>query len=329
MALIPEYTNIFRYTLDALDKSELSRADLIVKVLDAFSLDEKQLDNRTRSEKVAQLRASIGAVLNEMEKKGVILYNSDGTYSKKEEKTVAIRMVECERKIISYLRGGMMTKDEIRARLVSDFSVLSTESEKDDNRLYTYMGQILKRMVTDGTLSYDGSVYAILPEKHAHIKKKAEVLALKSEFLAKIHSRGGEFFEYFFMNLLSRYLIRCGKTVLEGYVTGGSADGGIDCIIKTQDSLGFRETVMVQTKNRSETVTETDVRGFYGAVCAKRGSRGIYATVSDFHPMADKLLSELDDCVGINGDKIFAMACDTSYGIRRDGENLVIDENII
>ena len=115
----------------------------------------------------------------------------------------------------------------------------------------------------------------------------------------------------------------------EGYVTGGSDDGGIDGIIKTVDSLGFRELIMIQMKNRNVTATETDIRGFYGAVCAKQGSRGIYATVSDFHPMAQKLLDSIDNCVGVGGDKIFSMACDSSYGIKRDGDTLVIDGEII
>ena len=86
---------------------------------------------------------------------------------------------------------------------------------------------------------------------------------------------------------------------------------------------------MIQMKNRNDTMTEKDVRSFYGSVCAKQGSRGIFATVSDFHPMAVKLLDSIDNCVGINGDKIFSMACDTSYGIKRDGERLIIDSEII
>ena len=99
--------------------------------------------------------------------------------------------------------------------------------------------------------------------------------------------------------------------------------------MKTEDSLGFRETVMVQTKNRVETANETTVRGFYGAVCARQGSRGIFATISDFHPAASELLDSIDNCVGVNGDKIFSMACDTSYGILRENSRLKIDSGVI
>ena len=144
-----------------------------------------------------------------------------------------------------------------------------------------------------------------------------------------MHSRGGEFFEIYFLNLLKRYLARIGKNIIDSYVTGGSDDGGIDGVVHTADSLGFRETIMIQTKNRTDIISETDVRSFYGAVCAKRGSRGIFATISTFHPMAQKLLDSLDDCVGVDGNRIFAMACDTSYGIKREGEKLIIDREII
>ena len=154
------------------------------------------------------------------------------------------------------------------------------------------------------------------------------MLKLKVEFLSKLHAKGGEFFEHYFMNLLAKYLIRCGKTVTESFVTGSSADGGIDGIAKTVDALGFRETIMVQTKNRNSITNETDVRGFYGAVCAAQGSRGIYAVTSDFHPTAKAFLASIDNCVGINGEKLFTMAADTSYGIIRKNGILSIDSEV-
>ena len=155
------------------------------------------------------------------------------------------------------------------------------------------------------------------------------LLALKTEFIAKIHSRGGEFFENYFMALLGKYLEKHGKKVTECYVTGGSADGGIDGVAKTVDSLGFRETIMVQTKNRVDLSSETDVRGFYGAVCAKQGSRGIFVNSSDFHETAKEFLDSIDNCVGLNGERIFAMAIECSYGIKKVGGRLTVDERIV
>ena len=68
---------------------------------------------------------------------------------------------------------------------------------------------------------------------------------------------------------------------------------------------------------------------FYGAVCAAQGSRGIFATTSDFHPMAKKLLESIDNCVGVNGEKIFMMAIECQYGTRRRGGKYYIDTKIL
>jgi restriction endonuclease Mrr len=238
-------------------------------------------------------------------------------------------MERCEEEIIRLLGETPKKKSEIRNILVELFGTDETATPKDDNKLFTYVGQILKRVVSEKLVSYDGSIYSISPARAAEVQNMQEVLSLKADFLALIHAKGGEFFEHYFMNLLERYLTRCGKTVVESYVTGGSADGGIDGIAKTIDPLGFKETIMVQTKNRNEITNETDVRSFYGAVCAAQGSRGIYAINSDFHPMAKKLLDSIDNCVGVNGDKIFSMAIDTSYGIKRDGTKLIIDAEVM
>ncbi len=329
MAYIPEYRRIFRLVLEALGKEQRSRAKLIESVVAEFGLTEEELKDRSINGARAALRSHVGSVISDMERKGVITENEDGLYEHKSEAFIAIRDEECEEEILRAVRVRPMTKAEIKDDLISFFGTDKTATVRDDNRLFTYMGQILKRLVVEGIFSFDGSVYSVVPEKSAYISDRASVLSLKSTFLARIHSRGGEFFEHYFLNLLKKYLTQTGKTVVDGYVTGGSDDGGIDGVIQTVDALGFRELIMIQMKNRSEPTTETTVRGFYGAVCAKQGSRGIFATISDFHPMATKLLDSIDNCVGIDGDRIFSMACDTSYGIKREGNKLIIDNEVI
>jgi hypothetical protein len=263
-----------------------------------------------------------------MHSRGIIARDESFLYHRCTEKPVAIRMERCEEEIISLLRASKMTRNELRDSLVDFFGTDETATVRDDNKLFTNMGQILKRLVAEKLIDYDGSVYSIATAKSAEMKSRQDVLCLKADFLTLIHSKGGEFFEHFFMNLLERYLIRCGKIVSESYVTGGSADGGIDGIAKTVDSLGFRETIMVQTKNRNDIAVETDIRAFYGAVCAAQGSRGIYAITSGFHPVAKDFLDSIDNCVGVDGDKIFSMAVDASYGIIREDGKLVIDMSL-
>ena len=329
MAYIPEYTNIFHSVLKLLDGKAQSREDIIDGVLAGYKLTKRELADYSINGRRFNLRSSVGTVLSDMEKKGIVAKDADGLYVRTEEKIIAIQIEECEAEIIRLVTEAPRTKQEIRDSLVAYFGTDTTPSIKDDNRLFVYIGQILKRLVTEEAFEYDGAVYSAKAERTAYINDRRALLGLKASFLTRIHSHGGEFFEHYFLNLLKRYLIHCDKTVTEAYVTGGTADGGIDCILKTVDSLGFRETIMVQTKNRSETTNETTVRAFYGAVCARQGSRGVFATISDFHPSATELLDSIDNCVGVNGDKIFSMACDTSYGILRDGAQLKIDNGVI
>lgn len=329
MADIKEYRKIYSSVLDALECGKLSRRELIFAVIDAFNLTDYERLDDSMNGRLNTLRSRIGLVISDMEAKSIIAKEPSGLYYRAEDREVAIRIEECEREILDILRVREKTKYQIKDELIAFFGTDTTPSVRDDNKLFTYMGQILKRLVGEGILDFDGSIYSIAPEKSAYIKNRREVLLLKSAFISKLHSKGGEFFEHYFMNLIAKYLASKGKNVIESHVTGGSDDGGIDGIVRTVDSLGFRETIMVQTKNRTDISTETDIRGFYGAVCAKQGSRGIFATTSDFHPMAAKFLDSIDNCVGVNGDKIFSMASEVGYGIKNDGAKLMIDNEII
>lgn len=329
MAFIPEYKGIYRFILDALDEEGLARRELIEKVISAFP---PASDSDSPIELVREhtaIRSSVGIVINDMEKKGVVELNERGLYVRKKDKRIAIRLDECEEEILRLVSSAPQTRNQIKEKLVDFFGTDATPSASDDNQLFTYVGQILKTLVSDGSFILSDGKYSVAPKRSAYIKNRTEMLDLKADYLSKIHSRGGEFLEYYFLNLLERYLLRFGKTIIESYVTGGSADGGIDGVIRTRDALGFVETIMIQTKNRVDTITETDVRSFYGAVCAKRGTRGIFVTIADFHPMATKLMDGIDELVGVDGAKMFAMAVDTSYGIVREGERLIIDEKII
>jgi len=255
--------------------------------------------------------------------------DENGKYSLISEKPVAVRIERCENEIIKALSERPMTNGALKEQLKKALGADKTASTRDDDKIFAYVGQLLKRLSTENIISSDGMLYSLSPKIIARADDINAMLSLKSDFLGKIHKRGGEFFENYFMALLERYVRRHGKEVLESYVVGGSDDGGIDGILKTVDSLGFRETVMVQTKNRVDITSETDVRGFYGAVCAKQGSRGIYAITSDFHYVAKNFLDQIDNCVGVNGAKLFSMALECSYGIKRTGGGLVVDEKII
>ncbi len=319
------HKRIYKTILDLIEKGQVKRGDLIdsaVKSLLGSGGGEVALGKATEA------RGQIGAVLNEMLDSGVIAEEGEGYYLTS-SRPVALRIESCEKQMLEILREGPMAKPELRQALVRHFGTDKTASTHDDNILYSLIGQVTKRLINFGVIELKDSKYRIAPEKTARIDDISDMLALKSEFMTRLHARGGEFFEHFILTLLSKHLARSGKTVTECYVTGGRDDMGIDGIIKTTDSLGFREVLMIQAKNRLEMTSETTVRGFWGAVCASQGSRGIFATTSDFHPSAAKFLENIDNCVGVNADRIFVMACECLYGVKRRDGKYYIDTKIL
>ena len=323
------HTKIYRTVVDLLESAPLVRKGLIEKCLSSLGLSADELRDKTLGSVQNNLRSRIGTVINEMHAHGLIALDESGRYYLVSARPVIIRIERCETEILKALAKSPLTKNQLKSILKNIFGTDKTATTKDDDTLATYMGQILKRFTAEGAIIVDSGYYKLSPKLSAKKDDISALLTLKSDFLARLHAKGGEFFESYFMTLLKKYLEKHGKKVIECYVTGGSDDSGIDGVIKTEDSLGFREVIMVQTKNRIDIPSETDVRGFYGAVCAKRGTRGIYATTSDFHSGAKKFLDALDDCIGINGERIFAMAAECAYGIKKHGESLEIDFKVI
>lgn len=329
MTVRTSHAKIYRQIVDVLTKAPQYRKELINLCLQRYHLSETELNDTEAGSVKNNLRSQIGTVINEMHAGGLIAIDSKGRYFLVSTKPVVIRIEKCQKEIIKALSCAPLTKSEINAKLRIALGTDKTVTTKDDDTLATYIGQILKKLLTDKVIFLTNGVYSLAPRVCAKADDVNELLNLKSEFIIRLHTKGGEFFENYFMTLIKKYSEKHGKKILECYVTGGAEDGGIDGVMKTEDSLGFRETTMVQTKNRIDLTSETDVRGFYGAVCAKKGTRGIFATTSAFHSSAEKFLSGLDDCIGINGDHIFSMAIECSYGIKKSSGKLVIDNKII
>ena len=321
------HKKIYSAIINALDGAPLKRDELVKRAMSTLcgtgATGACEIGKRT------EVRGSVGSVINEMEANGVIRLLASGGYELVPKKPAALRLESCERELLSLLENKPMAKPEIREALVERFGTKNTATTRDDGILYSLIGQVIKRLTDLHVIELNGSKYRIAPEKLARIDDINEIIELKSEFLTRLHVKGGEFFEHYIVTLLSRYLTKHGKTVTEGYVTGGTEDGGIDGIIKTTDALGFREVLMIQSKNRLVETKETDVRGFWGAVCAKQGSRGIFATTASFHPTAAKFLEGIDNCVGVDADKIFKMARECLYGIKKRDGKYFVDTNMI
>ena len=323
------HRRIYNSAVELLEEQPRSRNALVDAILKNAKFSAEELADASLNSAKNIYRSHAGTVLTEMLKDGAIIDEKEGIYRLAYDKPVAIRIERCEREILRILTKAPTSRRAIWDALARIFGTDKTPTRKDDGKLADFISKTLKRLTEAAVITYDGTKYSLSEKAMAKADDINALLTLKSEFFAKLHAKGGEFFEHYFMSLLEKYFTKQGKKVTECSVMGGSNDGGIDGVIKTVDSLGFRETVMVQTKNRIVIANETDVRGFYGAVCAARGPRGIYAITSTFHSSAQSFLNGIDECVGVDADKIFVMACECLYGIKKCAGKLSVDEKTI
>ncbi len=167
---------------------------------------------------------------------------------------------------------------------------------------------------------------------------------LRENFLKRLRSLGGDYFEYYSVYLLERYSMKNGRR-LEGLkISGGDHDGGIDGEIELTDKLGFRETIYIQAKNwnpekgdeRLWVVGETLLQQFIGA-CAcrqakdkKQHCRGIFITTSRFTPDAKRILNDLSDkIVGYDGEDLYEAAKECKFGLLYENGNWKLDEKLL
>ncbi len=310
---------ITRIILSILEKGDVSYEGLKKQVLEQYKLSADQLSDSGVNSRLSVIRSMYGTAISTLLAEKSIVEIYEGVLRIAREKPIIIDEMICEDIITKMLEKGAVTLDGVIKALSSYFNVHKTKTVTDDRILKKTASLLLDRMRERGEVVLVGTKYQIAPKGGD----------LKSQLLTRLYGMGGEFFERFFVNLLSRYFTAQGKAVTLATVSGGSNDGGIDGIVETVDSLGFRETVMAQMKcRRSIQVTEKEIREFYGALCAKEGSRGIFATTSTFHNRALALLDTLDNCVGVDGDKLYEMACLTRYGVKEIHGTLSLDERV-
>lgn len=108
---------------------------------------------------------------------------------------------------------------------------------------------------------------------------------LENDVLDRVRKAEPAFLEQVVVNLLIAMGYGGGDEAM-GKVTGRSGDGGIDGTIR-EDALGLDE-VYVQAKKYAEgnTVGESDLRNFAGAIDAAGTNKGVFVTTATFTPAA-------------------------------------------
>ena len=298
------------------------------KVLLRLGYPNNSIDKTVNgSPEINVYRSLVGMALQSGVNDGIIVINPDKTYSLADGKEVLIDPGKCKEAIDSLLVTPK-TKKELYESLIHLFGADETNTLKDDNNCKCIAGQILAEEVRHKRIVKRENRYSISAPKKKE-PPMANLAEFKELFMKRLYKAGGPFFESFSANLLEKYYLCTGRVVSRSEVVGGSEDGGIDVLLDVEDDLGFVEHVMVQCKNRKpqNVIAEKEIREFYGALKLKDGSRGIYMTTSKFCDAASVVLHRLDNCIGIDGDKVFSLCLSTGFGIESSEQGYSFDES--
>ena len=318
------------------------------------------------------VRGRIGSVCNAMKKEGELTFDG-GVYAlnkenKAEEKRQELPKTE-EKTEEKKEKQLPMVKPESKIAPVFDMSLLlATREENQGGRVEkTQPIQKVEEPKKEGQEPKKEEIKPIAEEKSPTLKrtvkkseepKKTEEKKerksvrpqktsddkLKEEFLKKIRTLGGKYFEYYSIYLLERYSLANGRRVDGFKVTGGENDGGIDGEIEVTDRIGFKETIYIQAKNwkpvygkeASWVIGEKDLREFIGAIAyrqaleGKQNCRGIFITTSFFTSGSKEILYKMSDkLVGYDGNDLFEAAKECSFGlVQKDGQ-WKLDEKLL
>lgn len=324
-----EFRQLEKLLIDAMAAKAMTKKQAIEAALSLCSLTAEEMHDVSTNGKRNILKSKLGEVFASLAGRGILSAEKGGIYTVVKSQPVIVHEEKCEILLLAALKDGKKTKKELREILAEAFGTARTATLKDDAQLNSVIAALLSRLTERGTLVLSDGAYSLCEKCKAVPTDLVELAKLRSQYLYALHAKGGEFFEHYFMNLLEKYVTLHGKTAIENTTVGGSEDGGIDGILVTKDCLGFEERILVQTKNRRMTFAEKEIRGFYGALRAARGSRGIFATTGAFHEGAIRFLDSLPDLIGIDGYRLFDMAKETLYGIKKCGGKLAVDDKVI
>ena len=139
---------------------------------------------------------------------------------------------------------------------------------------------------------------------------------LEYDVLDRVRKAEPAFLEQVVIDLLIAMGYGSGDAAM-GQVTGRSGDGGIDGTIR-EDALGLDE-VYVQAKKYADgnTVGESALRNFAGAIDAAGTNKGVFVTTASFTPAARKYVARSPKrIVLIDGEELARLMVAHGVGVR-------------
>lgn len=310
----------------------LRRKALLEQCTVQMEFSPSELADQTLSSPVVRMKSRMGSLLTRMIRTGDIVESESGFLTVERTPGALLERDRAEEFVLNCLQDGRAwQRHQIFNQADRDFR---PQTKQEEGELHSVLGQAIQRLSREKRIRESPKGYMLPVSQYPYtelgywLQEAKNGADLCECFLHAIHTQGGEWFESYAVRLLSEFYRKAGRNVTRAYVTGGSNDGGLDGVIELTEWMGFRENILMQMKNRYATISPKDVREFYGAVCIAQGSRGIFVTISNFHPEAQKLLEQVDNLIGVDGKRLFEIAKRCGYGIlSRDG-GWVLDEAV-
>ena len=297
----------------------LRRKELLERCVEQLDFTPEERQDQKPDSAVVQLKSRLGTLLTRMLHTGDIVESESGYLTVEPTPGAFLERDQAEEFVLACLQDKKpWQRHQIFSQADRRFQPPTKQAEAE---LHSLLGQVIQRLERERRIRESPQGYMLPVSQYPYTELGFWLQEAKNGgdlcqcFLHAIHTRGGEWFEAYAVRLLSEFYRRTGRTVTDAYVTGGSNDGGLDGVIEITEWMGFRETILLQMKNRYTTISAKDIREFYGAVCIGRGSRGIFVTISSFHSEAQKLLEQVDNLIGVDGQKLFEIAKRCGYGI--------------
>ena len=310
----------------------LRRKELLERCVEQLDFTPEERQDQKPDSAVVQLKSRLGTLLTRMLHTGDIVESESGYLTVEPTPGAFLERDQAEEFVLACLQDKKpWQRHQIFSQADRRFQPPTKQAEGE---LHSLLGQVIQRLERERRIRETPQGYMLPVSQYPYTELGFWLQEAKNGgdlcqcFLHAIHTRGGEWFEAYAVRLLSEFYRRTGRTVTDAYVTGGSNDGGLDGVIEITEWMGFRETILLQMKNRYTTISAKDIREFYGAVCIGRGSRGIFVTISSFHSEAQKLLEQVDNLIGVDGQKLFEIAKRCGYGILEQDGQAQIDEKI-
>jgi restriction system protein len=142
-------------------------------------------------------------------------------------------------------------------------------------------------------------------------------LRLKDELASELLQAVKECSPSFFENLVVDLLVSMGYGGTRqdaGKAIGGTADGGVDGIIK-EDRLGL-DVIYLQAKRWEGTVGRPEIQKFAGALQGQRARKGVFITTSSFTKDALEYAERIDSkLILIDGEQLSQLMIDYDIGV--------------